>query len=635
MNEKKRPRISIGMATHSDYPGVWMTIQNIRLQYPHLMHQIEFVVIDNSPATTHGKAVMGVCQSACVGTMGCQYFPMEDAIGTSPPRNKIFEIAHGEIVLALDCHVLLFPGAIEALIDYFDENPDSMDLIQGPMFYDGLNSCSTHFENVWRAEMLGVWGSAWKCNCGEDGQIFSFADVNGQTAPHLVTMGKEPIAACGTCRRLIPIRPWAGHEQAMEAEGFRRIGMTSLKDAPAFDIPGQGLGLFACRKEAWLGFHPLARGFGGEEIYIHEKYRQAGRRALCLPALRWLHRFGRADADKPRYPLTRWGKIRNYVLEFNELKWDLAPIHEHFVKNDLMSEDKWKQLIANPEKLESEAQCSTCGGSQTIPAFNSLDAVFDKIKATPRDLNEHMDKIKELAGNVKTVTEISNRRESTLAILAGRPRKFVSYNTEVDGFVEAAKRQIDPTQTSYFPHRISDSRMIGVIEDTDMLFIDSEHTYDRLKEELDKYAPKVSRYIVMHDTQIFGLTGQGSEPGHNGMLGAVIGFVRANPRWSVTYHSTEQYGLTVLSCNPDDKPKLPGIITMASNFAKAMTAYVADGMTDVSAEQLEERLNTCSICPQRNGDACSVCGCPIEKKARQRIQTCPLAKWAFTEEGAA
>ena len=55
-------------------------------------------------------------------------------------------------------------------------------------------------------------------------------------------------------------------------------------DAEPFDIPMQGLGLFSCRKTAWPGFHPGFRGFGGEEGYIHEKFRQL-RRTLPVPAL--------------------------------------------------------------------------------------------------------------------------------------------------------------------------------------------------------------------------------------------------------------------------------------------------------------------------------------------------------------
>jgi hypothetical protein len=90
----------------------------------------------------------------------------------------------------------------------------------------------------------------------------------------------------------------------------------------------QGLGVFSCRKDAWPGFNPRFRGFGGEEGYIHEKVRQAGGRCLCLPWLRWVHRFGR-PAGVP-YPLTVDDKFRNYLIGHAELGLDLEPVFEHF-----------------------------------------------------------------------------------------------------------------------------------------------------------------------------------------------------------------------------------------------------------------------------------------------------------------
>jgi len=90
----------------------------------------------------------------------------------------------------------------------------------------------------------------------------------------------------------------------------------------------QGLGAFSCLKSAWLGFHPQFRGFGGEEGYIHESFRQAGRKTLCLPWLRWMHRFGRPFG--PRYLVTQEDRLRNYVIGHDELGLDLAPILHHF-----------------------------------------------------------------------------------------------------------------------------------------------------------------------------------------------------------------------------------------------------------------------------------------------------------------
>lgn len=101
--------------------------------------------------------------------------------------------------------------------------------------------------------------------------------------------------------------------------------------ADPYEIEMMGLGLFACRRDAWLGFHPEFAGFGGEEGYIHTKYRQAGRRTLCLPFLRWLHYFHtRAGVVTAPYTPQRADKIHNYLLGFAELGLDPAPIRAHF-----------------------------------------------------------------------------------------------------------------------------------------------------------------------------------------------------------------------------------------------------------------------------------------------------------------
>ncbi len=198
----------------------------------------------------------------------CKYIPFTAVQGTSVPRNQVFEHASGEAVLCMDCHVLLWPGAIDRLLAYYAEHPDCMDLLSGPLVYDDLESVSTHFDLFWREGMWGTWG----------------------TDPRGVNV-----------------------------------------DAPPFEIPAQGLGLFSCRKDAWLGFNNACRGFGGEEGYIHTKYRQAGRKTLCLPFLRWVHRFHRIGGT--RYPATEWNKVRNYVIEFTELGLPLDPIYRHFVEN--------------------------------------------------------------------------------------------------------------------------------------------------------------------------------------------------------------------------------------------------------------------------------------------------------------
>jgi cyanophycin synthetase len=194
-----------------------------------------------------------------------RYVRSTEAVGTAAAKNLVFQEATGEAVLCCDSHVLIAPEAIARLKAYYREHPTCGDLLQGPLVYDDLQSMSTHFEPTWRNQMWGIWAT----------------DPRG----------------------------------------------TDLEGEP-FEIPMQGMGVFSCRKQAWPGFNPRFRGFGGEEGYIHEKIRQAGGRCLCLPWLRWVHRFGR-PAGVP-YPLTVDDKLRNYLIGHAELGLDLTPVLEHF-----------------------------------------------------------------------------------------------------------------------------------------------------------------------------------------------------------------------------------------------------------------------------------------------------------------
>jgi Glycosyl transferase family 2 len=197
---------------------------------------------------------------------GYRYIPAAEWCGTAV-RDRVFAEATSDNVLCLDSHVLIRPGAIARLIAYMQANPGSRDLLQGPLVYDDLKNLGTHFDPIWREGMYGVWG----------------VDPRGEDV-----------------------------------------------EAPPFDIPMQGLGVFACRRAAWPGFNPAFRGFGGEEGYIHEKFRQRGGRTLCLPFLRWLHRFNRPMGT--RYT-NRWeDRIRNYYIGRHELGLPTNDVEAHFSK---------------------------------------------------------------------------------------------------------------------------------------------------------------------------------------------------------------------------------------------------------------------------------------------------------------
>lgn len=202
-----------------------------------------------------------------------RYLSMPEPRGTAAPRQRVFEAAETEYVLCMDSHVFIEPGALGKLLAYFDARPDCGDLLQGPILSDNLQYVmATHMEPVWSDGMFGTWA--------------------------VDERGRSP-------------------------------------DAEPFEIPSQGLGLFACRKDAWLGFNKFFRGFGGEEGYLHAKYKQAGRQTLCLPFLRWWHDFLRYEMvrrgllESP-YRLASEDKLRNYLIAARELGLSPDPATEHF-----------------------------------------------------------------------------------------------------------------------------------------------------------------------------------------------------------------------------------------------------------------------------------------------------------------
>ena len=196
-----------------------------------------------------------------------RYIPFTERRSTAV-RNEIFWQAKAPYAMSMDSHVLLEANTINRLLKFYEKNPETQNLYHGPMTYDCLkHPPTTHMDPVWRDNMFGTWG----------------CDKRGNSP------NKKP-----------------------------------------FEIPLHGLGLFTSKVSAWQGFHILFKGFGGEEGYIHKKFKKAGHATYCLPWLRWNHRFQRPHGVK--YPLRIEERVSNYYLGHLELGEDPTQIKKHFAK---------------------------------------------------------------------------------------------------------------------------------------------------------------------------------------------------------------------------------------------------------------------------------------------------------------
>ena len=123
-----------------------------------------------------------------------------------------------------------------------------------------------------------------------------------------------------------------------------------LASGEPFDIPMQGLGMFSCETKNWRKFNKHFKGFGGEEGYIHEKFRQYGGRSVCVPQAKWVHRFGRPDG--PQYPLNLVDRTWNYYVGWLELSDEamVAKITEVFSKK--IGKERCEALLRKARKVQ-------------------------------------------------------------------------------------------------------------------------------------------------------------------------------------------------------------------------------------------------------------------------------------------
>jgi hypothetical protein len=212
--------------------------------------------------------------------IGATYIPFQQYSATTV-KEIIFKYADTPYVLCMDSHVMLELGSLTKLLMYYQCNENTNDLLQGPLLSENPNERQvwTHLDLMWNDEMFGVWSHDARGD-----------DPNG-----------EP-----------------------------------------FEIAMQGMGLFSCRKDAWVGFNKNFRGFGGEEWYIHQKFKKNSGRTMCLPFLRWMHKFRRA---KPPYKVKIEDKIKNYYIGFLELGLDITPITDHFHKKCGIEKEELDHLL--------------------------------------------------------------------------------------------------------------------------------------------------------------------------------------------------------------------------------------------------------------------------------------------------
>ena len=162
------------------------------------------------------------------------------------------------------------------------------------------------------------------------------------------------------------------------------------------------------------------------------------------------------------------------------------------------------------------------------------------------DINEHLPTLRKYAELCHHITEMGTRYgNSTIAFMSAYPQKFIAYDVTPNDRIEYLQLVAKDANIN-FDFRLENVEQIE-IEETDLLFIDTNHHQEQCSNELRLHASKARKYIIFHDTISFWEDGQGYWKGEgHGLKYAIEPFLEAHPEWVIDYKADFNNGLMIL-----------------------------------------------------------------------------------------
>jgi hypothetical protein len=457
------------------------------------------------------------------------YTPYTEKMGTAPAKNKAIEMAKTNNVVCLDSHVILMPYFFPSLITALSQVETPKFMLQGAILKDNLSILGTCFDSTWSGQMWGQWSD---------------------TPEHL-----------------------------------------AAKRGEVLPLYAMGMGCFYVDKRTWPGFNPQFYGFGGEEIYIHEKYRKLGGSCYFVGGMEWWHRFLHIGQ---RAPALLEHKVRNYILGLTEVGISLDECRAHFISASKMSGQRFDEIVANPDSVSrSETSViSLIAPPPTQPCCGQAATGAAPAKSP-------------LAGHYAEIVDVCKGKNVALLCDA---------KAEMAGVLAAEATQVLTALSN------------GQI---DVVFIDEHpHGTQQVYDQMIAAENAGVQTIILHDTEA---------PYKEQVLPAIVTFMTSRiGKWFTYSHFTHDHGLTVISRDPDlMPPALPSLIQMGWSFLKSTVKDVGNSLERVPSQVETARREICESnggrCPVKarriDDDTCSSCGCPLSKKLVRPLEMCPHSFW--------
>ena len=189
-----------------------------------------------------------------------------------------------------------------------------------------------------------------------------------------------------------------------------------------------------------------------------------------------------------------------------------------------------------------------------------IDEKYHYLRSVTSDINEFFPTIVKYTRECDSVLELGVRWiTGTWAFLYGLreenkdyhlPKTYLGvdidepsiWGADLDIVKSGAKeRKID------FNFKIADDldpSFYNSIPNFDLIFVDTAHDYNQVKQELEIYHRKCNKYIMLHDTISFRYGGW--EGDTRGIWLAITEFVYSHPEWEIWETNPNSPGMTVL-----------------------------------------------------------------------------------------
>lgn len=161
------------------------------------------------------------------------------------------------------------------------------------------------------------------------------------------------------------------------------------------------------------------------------------------------------------------------------------------------------------------------------------------------DVHELLPIFLEYGQQAQHITEFGVRTgRSTTAWLNSKPKHLICYDiTQPKNLHLDLYKKFANDNNTNFKFIIADTLTID-IDPTELLFIDTIHTYTQVYKELTLHYKKVSKFILLHDTETFGKVGMDHKK--PALLQAIIDFLKIATNWNVHKVYNNNNGLTIL-----------------------------------------------------------------------------------------